>query len=125
MMETTAIFNVSLVGEESGQPFNGQFKVKTLLTRRDRLRADEIRRELIGGKPEGASPSAAADAMVLSQLAVRIIESPQWWKDAGGGLDMADDNVLAEIFKIAIDEASKRAEALQKESEEALKKLAK
>lgn len=122
-METTAIFNVTVTGEESGQPFNGQFKVKTLLSRRDRLRADEIRRELIGGKPEGASASVIADALVLSQLAVRIIESPAWWQNSQGGLDLADANVIGEVFRLTMDEADKRAAALKKESEEALKKL--
>lgn len=122
-METTAVFTVSLKGSESGLPYTGQFKVKTALTRKDRFVADERRRMLLGVNPDSASPQTQTEALLFGQLFVRILEAPKWWTNADGGLDLEDENVIAEVAKLCFEQERKRKDALTKEATEAVKEL--
>lgn len=122
-METTTKFSVSEIGENSGQPFSGDFVVKTRLTRQDLFRADEIRRNLLGARPEAASPAMSGEAFIFGQLAVRIVEAPKWWTDAGDGLQLEDPNIIGTVFKIAVEKEEERKKKIREESEAALKKL--
>ena len=124
-METTATFAINEVGEKSGNPYTGTFVVKTMLTRRDGFTADAIRRNIVGVDPQNASPSIAGEAFMLGQLSVRIIDAPKWWEESDGGMDLADVNVIATIFKEAMDAESKRLKKLEEETKIALKKLKK
>jgi hypothetical protein len=123
-VENSAKFNVSVIGEKSGQPFNGDFTVKTRLTRSDYFRADEIRRSLLGVRPEAASPAVAGEAFVFAQLSVRITEAPKWWEDAQNGLELEDPNVIGTIFKLAVEKEEERVAKIQEESKAALTKIA-
>lgn len=111
-METTDTFSVNIVGEESGNTYTGTFKVKTLISRRDAFAADEKRRLVIGSNPMNALSVLDAEAFMIGQLMVRVLESPQWWKDSSGGLDMDDGNVTSEIFNCAIKAEQNRKDKL-------------
>ena len=124
-METTTKFSVSLVGESTGKPYSGDFVVKTVLTRRDAFIADERRRLVIGSNAESVPPGLNSEAFVLGQLMVRIVESPTWWRDSDGGLNMEDLNVTMELFKLAMEKEEERITALKKDSEKAVKELTK
>lgn len=124
-METTATFEINEVGEESGNPFNGSFKVKTLLTRRDEFMADERRRSLLGSSPQEAANSLQAEAFMHGQLSVRLLEAPSWWKENGHGLDMTDLNVVVAVFTAAMKAEKDRKEKIKEASEVALKKITK
>lgn len=124
-METTAKFSISVVGEESLNPYVGDFTVKTLLSMRDKFRADELRRLYLGINPDSASASAIGEAMVLAQLNVRIVEGPDWWNNSDGGLSLSDNNVIGEIFKLALDKENERKNDLKKKANEATDKLKK
>jgi hypothetical protein len=124
--ETTAIFNINMVGTESGNPYHGDFKVRTLLTRRQLALADEIRRDILGKNPEGASARVAADAFVAGQLSLRVIEAPEWFKNGGiGGIDLPDINVLEEVFAKAIEAEEERKSKLVTAGDKAADKLKK
>lgn len=123
-MEST--FSIHLVGDETGKVFSGEFKVRTVLTFRQQALADEIRRNILGSNPVGVAPGILNAAMVASQLAVRIVDAPAWWREYGeGGIDLADDNVIGEIFRLAVKAETDRKKAVQEEAknaESALKK---
>jgi len=125
-METTVKFSISVTGEDSGKPYSGDFTVKTMITRRERFQADAIRRDIIGPVPEGQSvvPSLQTEAFIHGQLAVRLMDSPKWWVDAGNGLDLEDYNVILTVYDKVIELDNAKMADMQKESEEALKKLA-
>lgn len=95
----TETFQFSAVGEASKTTWAGEFAVKTKLSWRDQLQMDKARRELLGPDAQGASPDAVAQAVILSELGVRIVKSPVWWTESNRGLDLVDDNVLTEIFQ--------------------------
>jgi len=91
-------FSVHVVGETSGETFSGKFKVKDRLSHRDKLMRDERRRVILGSKSDEAPVWAQKYAEVFSQLDIRVIEAPSWWKENGLGLDLEDDNVIVEVY---------------------------
>lgn len=123
--EVNAKFDINLIGSESGNPYNGSFKVRTLLTRRQLAMADEVRRDIIGKDPDNAFPKVKTDAFIAGQLAVRVLDAPKWFQDAGpGGIDLPDNNVLELILDKAIQcEADRKDKILgeAKKAEEDLK----
>ena len=124
-METTQKFSVSLIGEDTAQPFNGDFVVKTVLTRRELFLADERRRIILGMVPAGVPASISGEAYMLGQLHVRIVSAPDWWNKSEGGLDIADANVIGEVFRLALEKEEERKKALQENSKAALDKISK
>lgn len=126
IMETTSTFSISEVGETSGKSYVGEFKVKTVLTRRELFRIDAVRREIIGPSPEGSVVPAdlQLEAHMHAHLQIRVIKAPQWWAECGNGLDIEDLDIIAKLFGFMIREENKGKTALKKEAEQALEKLA-
>jgi hypothetical protein len=98
--------------------------VKTITTQRDFLKIDEKRRLLLGENAGAASPGAQQSAIVLAELAVKVLEAPKWWSDAQNGLDVEDDNIIGEIYGLTVKAELERKEKLQEESKAALERLA-
>jgi len=92
----------NLKGETTGTVFIGKFKVRTRLSFRDQLRRDEIRRTLLGPASGPISDGASFVAIMVSEMSVRVIEAPSWWKGSDNGMEMADLNVLSEVFSQAV-----------------------
>jgi hypothetical protein len=124
-METTAKFSVNIIGESTGKPFAGTFTAKTVLTRGDRFVADQRRRELLGAGAQDALPDLQLEAYMHGQLMVRIIESPEWWKQSEYGKNLEDANVIVELFNLVREKEDQAKESLKKTAEEALSKIAK
>lgn len=117
-----AEFTVSVVGKQSGETFQGTFKVKCFLTPLDVIKADRLYRELLGNiTPHLATTEAQNMCFALSQLKYRVVKSPSGWKNEeidGGHLDM---NIVIDVLNNAI----KAQEMYQSKSKERLKKLQK
>lgn len=124
-MQDTVKFPVDTKGQESGQEYKGLFTAKTKLSMREMLREDEIRRGLLGDNPNGASDIAKVMAAALAYLAVRIVDAPQWWKDANGGQDLQDENVLVAVHNGCADAIGKLYDAQVEEAEKAREDLKK
>lgn len=127
-MITTEKFSLNVVGEDSGRAYTGDFTIKSSITRQERFRADQVRRDILGPLPEGQMPLPAlqTEAYILGQLAVRVTEAPGWWFDGGtvGGLKIEDDyNVILAVYDEILKIDEKKNQKLKKDSEEALKKL--
>lgn len=115
---------MNAVGELSGDPFRGDFKVKTALSWGDSLSQDRVRRELLGEAGGQPTVRAAQIAEMLAQLAVRVVDAPIWWTSSAGyrgvpGVELVDDNVVREVFNVcmAVDVRVKRE--LEKQAEQA------
>lgn len=105
-------------GEQTGQEYNGKFRVLVVLSQGLQLRRGVIFRELLGAHSGSASGDEVGLAERLSDLAVRVVESPTWWSTAMNGLDLRDAapvGVLAEKVRAAVaeyeSEVRARAEA--------------
>lgn len=117
---SVAEFDFHSIGERTNTTYMGVFKVKTILSPLDLLKADRLYRELIGSvNPHMASSKAQDYAFALSQLKVRMLESPDFYKNKELDGAHLDSNVLIEIINLAIE-----AEAEYKEQiEEKLKQM--
>jgi hypothetical protein len=62
---------------------------------------------------------------MLGQLFVRILEGPKWWKDSDGGLDLEDENVIGELYRIVDLKVNESEDDLSKEGKAAVEKLTK
>jgi hypothetical protein len=126
-METTATFSFITTGKDTGNPYSGEFQVKTLLSRRDAFMADQLRREIVGPSPEGTPPVPAlqGEAYMLGQLQVRIISAPAWWKDSNFGRDLLDSNIVSELFELAMAKAIQVKANLQEEAKKGYEDLKK
>jgi len=114
-------FEVHIFGEESGDLFAGKFRAREKLSWSNRLEIDRIRRELLGPSGAEAGVEVQGRATILAELAVRVTESPEWFKTARNGLDLIDDNLVMEIYSKTQD-IQQKWQAAQKEKAEAAKK---
>lgn len=92
-----------IVGDVTGERYEGRFAVKDRLSHADHLWQDRTRRLLLGDAPGQQSVRATMTAEMLAQLAVRVLESPSWWsssQDQTGvaGMTLEDENLLAEVY---------------------------
>lgn len=124
-METTVPIMIDVIGQRTGNPYNGKFLVKTNLTRRENFIADERRRMIVGTNPLGVAPSLNGEAYMLGQLFVRILEGPKWWKDSDGGLDLEDENVIGELYRLITLKINESESDLVDEGKAAVKNLTK
>lgn len=120
-METTVEFKINEVGDDTGNPYTGTFKVKTLLDRKDRFLADERRRAIIGSNAADALITLQEEAFILGQLSVRVVDGPRWWKDSNNGLLLEDGNVIVKLYEIALQKELERKEKIREEAKEAVK----
>jgi hypothetical protein len=96
-------FVVDEIGDTTAVKFQGKFALKTVLSHKEQLRRDELRRLYLGSFSQNAAPSprAANQAELFSEINARITgdqgSAPSWWVDADGGLDLKDDNVVLAI----------------------------
>ena len=89
-------FEIHVIGVATGQLWPGKFRAKALMTFREQMAADKMRREFTG--PDVVDSDIFAQATILSELAFKLTETPEWWKTAGNGLDLKDPNVLKEVY---------------------------
>ncbi len=94
-------FEVHIVGDETGDTFTGTFRAKEKLSWADQLGIDARRRELLGQNSAEAPMGIYNMAMVLSELAFRLTEAPEWWKTSFSGMQLSDDNVVLEVYEKA------------------------
>lgn len=110
-------FSVSVKGEITGEDFKGVFKALPRLSHRDNLRRDQLRRDLLGAKPEDASADATNVSAVFSKIWVHVVEAPSWWKDAKNGLDLLDETPVAAVYDNVARIEREAIEAVQKQAQ--------
>lgn len=79
--DSTGIFTISELDEETNETYIGEFKVKLVLSPLDILSIDRDYRELVGTtNPFLATNDATNIAFALSQLKYRITSAPYFWE---------------------------------------------
>jgi hypothetical protein len=121
----TFSFSIAERGEVTGETFNWSFTSKRMLSIRDRITRDGIRRQLIGERPQDAESNTIMRAEMLAFLQVSLVETPKAWKDAGNGLDLFDDNVVLLVYEKTVEGQNKAIEEAEKTGDEAKEKLRK
>lgn len=101
ILDNIAEFEFHGKGKVTGQTYHGKFRVKCVLTVLEEIQADKIYRNLLGDNLIYASQEIRELAFALSQLNVRVIEGPYFWKDLNLGKDFQDKNILFELLNMA------------------------
>lgn len=124
-----ASFEVAETDQLTRTTYMGSFRVKCFLSPLEKIKADRIYRELIGAvNPVMASGDAKNMAFAISQLTVRVIEGPDFFKNQknpdlpGGHLP---DDILISILDKAIDAETEFREQQRKAYEETQKRMTK
>lgn len=119
-------FSISTPGELTGELWVGEFKTKILLSHSDDMRRDAMKRELIGKiAPDQVDSLAAQKATILSDLAVRVLDAPLWWREKGNGALLEDSDVIVAVYNEAIKAETDHLVAMKKKAEEARAQLRK
>lgn len=119
--DTSFTINVTAA---SGESYAGTFRVRKRLSHGQTLRRDELRRELLGSRGESAPESMLKNAFILSTCAAYVIEGPRWWNENSNGLDLLDEEPIAEVFSQiskVITAVNEELDAKGKKAAEALK----
>ena len=119
-LANTEPFSIHLIGDVTGETWTGDFTTKIWLSHRELLRMDAVRRQLLGETQSAPSDRALQTADMISELTIRLVDPPPFWRDNGNGLDLLDDNVLTtvwgkvqEIVGKAVEARTKQAKAVQ------------
>lgn len=93
-----ATFNIDQVGETTGIKYEGRFTVLCALSvgRKHQL---ELEKSRLMADFVNPTDGLAGIALILSNLRVKIVDAPEWWKQSNGGLDIMDEEVLVNIYR--------------------------
>jgi len=85
-----------------GERYEGYFTIKCRLTCRERQALELEKTRLMGGY-DNPTDGLLSLAIILSNLDVKIIDAPEWWKQNGGGRDLDDEDIVGLIFQKVAD----------------------
>ncbi len=127
MAEDDLPFSIHVIGERTLKTYTGDFRARRFLTHRQRLQKDRLYRDNMGTNSAEAEFISHQTALIFSETFVGLSVKPQWWTDAGMGLDLVDENVIVKVWeemrKIQ-GEAVKHLEKKGEDAQEELKKVA-
>ena len=89
-------FNLEAKGSETGKSWKGNFSFKRL-NYRQKLDASKYAAQL-NGDLATLPPNIKFTNDVLALLKFGLIEYPKWWEESNFGLELYDDNIIAELF---------------------------
>jgi hypothetical protein len=99
---------------ELGKRYEGRFTVLCLLDigQKHRLALEKTR---LLGNHAFPTEELSAYALVLSNLRVKIVDAPEWWKQSNGGYNIKDEDALVALYdKLLIAEGEWKAKLVQK-----------
>ena len=101
-------------GKLTRRMYDGEFKVKCLLTVADQ-RVLEIEKSQLTVDLSNPTENLSAIGSIVANLRVRVIGSPDWFKQAIRSLDLLDEEVLFEIYSKCIDAESEWLERIRED----------
>lgn len=117
--------SVSITGDTTRTRYAGDVTFKCVLSKREELLADQIRRRAIGPSPENtpAPVKLQGDSYMYGQLTVRIKKAPKWWETSDGGMDELDGNLVEELYLKALEVEKEFKDKLREDADQASKDL--
>jgi hypothetical protein len=112
------VFEFEATGDTTGKKYDGQFSCVCVL--------DMLQKQLIGIEKTklqadftNPDPELKGIAHILSNLRVRIIDSPEWWQQSNGGYSIQDENIIVLLYDKVMEGETKWREKLQKMAQKA------
>ena len=100
--ERSFLFNHN--GEVSGRKYEGTFTVRCALSMAEK-RSLEIEKSALSADLLNPTGNLSAISSVVANLRVRIIKSPDWFKQSILSLDLLDEEVYFELYSKCLEEA--------------------
>jgi len=97
-----AVFHFDHVGETTGNKYDGTFTVRTALNMGQKHLLELEKSKLLADFLNPTNELAGI-ALILSNLRVKVIDAPEWWKQSAGGLNIMDEDVLVELYKKVVE----------------------
>lgn len=117
-------FCIDVVGA-TGERYNGVFQAKPLLSHREKLRMDEIRRSLLGqDNGQVANEYAIRIANIFSKIYSHVTVAPAFWTTKNNGLDLLDEEPVMAVLEKVIEIQDEVTKAITKSGEEAKEEIA-
>ena len=98
-------FQLEHVGEITGKKYEGTFTVKCVLNTGEK-RALEIEKSALSADLSNPTGNLSALSTVIASLRVRVIKSPDWFKQSILTLDLLDEEVLFGLYGKCLDQES-------------------
>ena len=118
-------FDVDVEGDTTGLKYKGQFTVKCVLNMAGK-HALELEKTRLMADYANPSRGLVGIAVTLATIRAKIVEAPEWWKNADDGAEIIDENVILAIYDKCNEMEAKwrkelkgKAEEAQEEKEEA------
>ena len=110
-------FDFEHVGEITGKKYEGRFTVLCALNiAQKHLLALEKTRLL--GSYENPTDDLMALAIILSNLRIKVVDGPEWWKQSNGGNLIEDEDALIALFKKVEEAESQWRADIKKKAQE-------
>ena len=108
-------FQLDHVGEVTGRRYEGTFSVKCALNMAEKRKL-EIERSTLSADLTNPTGNLNAISVVVANLRVRVIDAPDWFKQAIASLDLLDEDVLLEIYGKCLDKSEEWLSEVKKKS---------
>lgn len=108
-------FSFSHVGSTTGKKYEGTFTVKCVLNLADKRRL-ELEKSNLSADLSNPTDNLSVLSTIVSNLRVRVINSPDWFKQSIQTLDIIDDDILFEVYKAALDKSDEWFDEVKKQS---------
>lgn len=113
-----AVFDLKVVGDTTGETYEGQFTVTCVLNMSGR-HALELEKTRLQADYANPSRGLAGIAVHLATVRAKILESPAWWKNSDEGSLIIDENVTYALYDKCNEVEAEWRKELKKKSEEA------
>ena len=97
-------FLFEYIGEITGRKYEGTFTVKCILNMAEK-RILEIEKSSISADLSNPTDNLSAISSIISNLRVRVVKSPDWFKQSILTLDLLDEDVYLELYRKCLDQS--------------------
>ena len=97
-------FQLDHEGEITGKKYDGTFTVVCMLNTAQK-RLLEIEKSALSADLSNPTGNLSAISTVIANLRVRVIKSPDWFKQAVADLDLLDEDVFFALYGKCLDQA--------------------
>jgi hypothetical protein len=102
------------IGEITGQNYNGNFRLKVLLTHDDRFAIERAYKQMLPND-NGVEQEIKLKCGGIAELEQRIVEAPNWWKDSRNGRDLVDAQPIYDLLIQVAEKYEEWKQELKKE----------
>lgn len=112
-----ATFDFKEVGETTGKSYDGRFTCLCVLNMGKKHQL-ELEKTRLMSDFVNPTDGLYGIATILANLRVKLTDSPNWWKQSNGGLDIEDEDVLVKLYQVVLTKETEWREAVKKKAQE-------